>query len=239
MAKLEDFRLWFNTSDREMGMVMVANQYEPQSVELLKRTIQPGMKCIDAGAHIGFFTCLMASLVGDSGKVYAFEPMPSHFELLVRNIEENHFQQRVHVYQLACSDVSGNLTASKMSNMYVMGQVSGAEQVQLEAVRLDDIIESSIDFVKLDVEGHEPSAIRGMLAIISRDKPIILSEINEYWLRSCSHSSAMEYMVLLQSLGYEVFDVKNLNQPISARSLSLAILDTIDVVAFPVGHSPE
>jgi FkbM family methyltransferase len=236
MAKLEDFRLWFNTSDREMGLTMTSGQYESQSVESLKKIIRPGMRCIDVGAHIGFYTCLLASLVGESGRVYAFEPMPSSFELLLKNIEENQFQQMVQAYQRACSDGSGNLTVSKISNMFVVGQVGGAERVAAEAVRLDDVIEDTIDFVKLDVEGHETAVVRGMMSIIARDKPIILSEINEYWLQSCSHSSAIEYVALLESLGYEVFDVKHLDHPISERSLRLDILETADVVAFPLGR---
>jgi FkbM family methyltransferase len=236
MAELQDFRLWFNTGDREMGMVMASGQYEPRSVELLKSIIRSGMKCIDAGAHIGFYTCLIASLVGETGKVYAFEPMPSQFALLLKNIEENRFQRRVMTYQLAYSDVCGHLGVSKVSNMLVAGQVGSAEQLTVEAVRLDDVIENSIDFVKLDVEGHEPAVIRGMLSIISKDKPILLSEINEYWLRSCSHSSGTEYVELLTSLGYDVFDVKNLEHPLSKGSLRLDILDTMDVVAFPRGR---
>jgi FkbM family methyltransferase len=236
MADVEGFRLWFNTSDPEMSMVMVTGRYEPQSVELMKKTIQPGMKGIDAGAHIGFYTCLMASLMGESGTVYAFEPMQPHFELLLRNIEENQFQQRVRAYKLACSDVSGHLSASRVSNMFVVGQVGGAEQAMIEAVRLDDHIKEPVDVVKLDVEGHEPAAIRGMMLIISRDKPIIFSEINEYWLRSCSQSSAREYVGFLKSFGYTVFDVKNLDQPISEEALRLDILDVIDIVAFPPGY---
>jgi tRNA A58 N-methylase Trm61 len=109
MAELKDFRLWFNTGDREMGMVMASGQYEPRSVLLLKSIIRPAMKCIDAGAHIEFYTCLIASLVGETGKVYFFEPMPSHFELLIKNIEENHLQQIVKTYNLACSDIYGDL----------------------------------------------------------------------------------------------------------------------------------
>ena len=233
MAELEGFRLWFNTNDREMGMAMVSGQYEPQSIELIKKIVQPGMKCIDAGAHIGFYTCLMASLVGESGKVYAFEPMPSNFELLLKNIAENRFQRMVRAYQHVCSDEAGNITASKIPNMFVVGQVGGAERVTAEAVRLDDIIEDAIDLVKLDVEGHEPAVIRGMMSLIARDHPIILSEINDYWLQSCSHSSAIEYVGLLESLGYEVFDVNNLAQPLNEPSLTRDILDTIDVVAFP------
>jgi FkbM family methyltransferase len=235
MTELQGFRLWFNTSDRELGLVVATGQYEPYSVELVKKIVRPGMTCIDIGAHIGFYTCLMASLVGETGKVYAFEPMPSQFALLLKNIEENQFQRRVMTYQLACSDVCGHLGVSKVSNMLVAGQVGSAEQFTVEAVRLDDVLENSIDFVKLDVEGHEPAVIRGMLSIISKDKPILLSEINEYWLRSCSHSSGAEYVGLLTSLGYEVFDVQNLEHPLSEGSLKLEILDTIDVIAFPQG----
>ena len=236
MASLENFRLWFNTSDREMGLVMASGQYEPHSVELIKKVVHPGMTCIDAGAHIGFYTCLMASLVGASGTVYAYEPMPPNFEVLVKNIGENSFQGTVKAYPFACSDAPGRLTVSKVSNMFVVGQVGDAEQVSTEAVRLDDMLNETIDLVKLDVEGHEPAAVRGMLAIISRDKPIIISEVNEYWLRHCSHSSALAYVGLLKSLGYEVFDVKDLEHPLTERSLSLDTLDVLDVVALPLGR---
>ena len=237
MAELQDFRLWFNTTDRDMGMIMISGQYEPASVELLKRLISPGMKCIDVGAHIGFYTCLVASIVGETGKVYAFEPMPSHYDLLLKNIQENHFQRIVQAFNVVCSDVNGNVNVSKISNMFVVGHNGGSEQATVEAVRLDDLIEDTIDFVKIDVEGHEPSVIRGMTSILSRDRPIILSEINEYWLRSCSHSSGAEYVGLLTSLGYEVFDVRNLDRPLREDSLKLDILDMIDVVAFPAGRA--
>jgi FkbM family methyltransferase len=159
--------------------------------------------------------------------------MPSHFELLLKNIEENRFQKLVKAYDLACSDAHGNIDVSKISNMFVVGHVHNAENHTVQRVCLDDVIQDTINFVKLDVEGHEPAVIRGMLSIISKHKPIILSEINEYWLRTCSHSSAAEYVGLLTSLGYEVFDVKNLEHPLSDGALKLDILDTMDVVALP------
>jgi FkbM family methyltransferase len=171
--------------------------------------------------------------VGESGKVYAFEPMPSHFELLLRNIEENQFQQLVKAYNLVCSDAHGNIDVAQISNMFVVGYVGNAERNIMQRVRVDDLIQDEIDFVKLDVEGHEPAVIRGMMSIISKNRPIILSEINEYWLRSCSHSSGAEYVGLLKSLGYDVFDVKNLQHPLSEGSLHLDILDTLDVIALP------
>jgi FkbM family methyltransferase len=239
MSDLEGFRLWFNTADREMGIIMASGRYEPRSVELLKRLISPGMKCIDVGAHIGFYTCLMTSLVGESGKVYAFEPMPSHYDLLLRNIRENRFERTVKTYNVACSDVSGSIKVSKISNMFVVGYNGGSPQVSVEAVRLDDVINDTIDLIKLDVEGHEPAVIRGMTSILSRDQPVIISEINEYWLRSWSHLSAADYVGLLTSLGYDVFDVRNPDHPLREDTLKLDILETLDVVAFPPGRDRQ
>jgi hypothetical protein len=123
--------------------------------------------------------------------------------------------------------------------MFVVGHSVGSQQEMVEAVRLDDLIEDTIDFVKIDVEGHEPAVIRGMTSILSRDQPIIVSEINEYWLRNCSQSSGAEYVGLLTSLGYKVFDVRNLDCPLREDSLKLDILDIIDVVAFPPGRAQQ
>jgi len=142
----------------------------------------------------------------------------------------------VKAYYLVCSDAYGNINVAKISNMFVVGQVGSAEQVSVQRVRLDDLIHDTINLVKLDVEGHDHAVILEMMSIISQYKTIILSEINKYWLRSCSHSSGAQYVGLLTFLGYDVFDVKNLNQPISEHSLMLDILDIIDVVAFPHGR---
>src|ERR687885_871958 len=65
MAEVEDFRFWFNTSDRDMGVPMALGVYEPSAVALVKRLVRPGMCCLDIGAQTGYFTCLMASLVGE------------------------------------------------------------------------------------------------------------------------------------------------------------------------------
>ncbi len=233
MAELDAFRFWFNTSDREMGVVMSLGLYEPSSVELTKKLIRPGMKCIDVGAQTGFYTCLMASLIGETGKVYAFEPMPSSHGILAKNIRENNFEHRVQLYQVAVSDVAGTIDGVMVSNMYVIGHVDGAQKVKLETVRIDDVINEPINIIKIDIEGHEPSAIRGMQSLLLKDRPTIISEANEYWLHTCSNSNANEYIELLRSFGYDVYNVENLDEPITSNSLTLDILDKIDIVAFP------
>ena len=234
MAELnEGFRFWFNTGDKEMGVLMAFGFYEPESVEMIKKLIKPGMKCLDIGGQSGFYTCLIASLVGDNGRVYAFEPKPSNYRLLVKNVEENNYKNRVQHYQLACSNKAAPMDAYEVSNMYVLGKVDGAKKVTILTVRVDDVIKESIDFIKIDVEGHEPAAIEGMSSLIERCKPIILSEINEYWLRTCSNSDGNKYVSQLMAQGYEIYKVNNLKQPIAADSLKLDILDKIDIIAYP------
>lgn len=234
MAEInEGFRFWFNMNDKDMGVLMALGLYEPESVELIKTLIKPGMKCLDIGGQSGYYTCLMASLAGDQGRVYAFEPMPSNYRLLVKNVKENRYEGRVQHYNLACSNIADTMDAYEVSNMYVVGKVDGAKKVTIETVRVDDVIKDTIDFIKIDIEGHEPSAIEGMSSLIKSGRPIILSEINEYWLRNCSNSDGNKYVSALMAHGYEIFNVNDLKKPIVANSLKLDILDKIDIIAYP------
>jgi FkbM family methyltransferase len=237
LAEVERFRFWFNTSDREMGVKMAIGKYETRCVDLIKQIIKPGMKCIDAGAHTGFYTCLLASLVRPAGRVYAFEPAPSNFALLKRNIDENHYGDCVELHHVACSDAPKTLQGSFVSRMYVSGEIGGAEKISVAAVRVDDVVDGMIDFIKIDVEGHEPFAVRGMISIISKCHPVILSEINEYWLNECSGTSGKEYLDLLISLGYQVYNVKATGRPLDPKEFRADILDNIEIVAFPKDQS--
>ncbi len=237
MAELPGFRFWFNTSDREMGVAMALGHYEPTTVGLVRELVRPGMRCLDIGAQTGFFTCLMASLVGPTGHVHAFEPMPPSFRMIEKNVSENHFEDIVELHPKAVSDAAAAIQASKVSNMYVVGHVDGAEPVTIEAIRVDDVVTEHVDLIKIDVEGHEPAAMRGMEALIHRNRPIIVSEANEYWLRTASNSSTPEFLDLLIRLGYRVYDVDDRGSALNPRTVKLELLDTMNVVAFPIGHT--
>jgi FkbM family methyltransferase len=233
MAEVEGFRFWFNTGDREMGVLMGFGLYEPQSVAFLKKLVKPGMKCLDIGAQTGFYTCLLAACVGDGGKIYAFEPMPSSCELLNRNIRENHFEDRVVIFPFAASNAPTHLEGSFVSNMYVVGDVPGADKVTMETIRIDDIVKDRVDLIKMDVEGHEPAVVEGMRGLIMRDRPILLTEVGEYYLQTLSHTCANDYLGLLLSLGYNVFTLEDMETPLKSGDLNLDILGSMNVVAFP------
>src|SRR5580765_295036 len=151
-----------------MGVVMASGQYEPDSVRFIRTVLRPGMTCVDAGAQTGFYTCLMASVVGVTGMVHAFEPMPASYELLVKNVHENRFGALVRTYPLACSSSESQLEASQVGSMYVAGAVDGCQRVTMRAARVDDIVDDAVDLIKIDVEGHEPAALDGMRHLIGR-----------------------------------------------------------------------
>jgi FkbM family methyltransferase len=233
MTALEDFRFWFNTSDRDMGVVMATGQYEPESVRLIRKILRPGMTCIDAGAQTGFYTCLMASVVGEAGMVHAFEPMPASYELLVKNVQENRFEARVRTYRLACSNAATEIEASQVGAMYVAGAVPGCPPVSMRSIRVDEIVQEPVGLIKIDVEGHEPAAIEGMRDLIRRSHPVIVSECNEYWLKNCSGTSSGAYVGLLNSFGYHVFDINDLSVAVTPDSPVLQHLPIFDVIALP------
>jgi hypothetical protein len=111
---------------------------------------------------------------------------------------------------------------------------SSDRSVQVQTCRIDDIQTDRVDLIKIDIEGHEPAALDGMKTTLARDHPVILTEANDYWLRTWSNSSASDYIQQLISLGYDVYDVRGTTHSLDA-SISVKPLDVIDLLAVPPG----
>ena len=84
----------------------VEKPYEPLVAQALCRLLQPGWVCVDVGAHLGYFTLLLAHLVGEAGHVFAFEAHPENVRWLQENVDLNTLTGRVTVENLAVSDSS-------------------------------------------------------------------------------------------------------------------------------------
>lgn len=202
MSQVNGHRFWFDSEDREMGARMAAGVYEPETVALLKKIVHTGMNCLDIGAQTGFYTCLMADLVGTRGHVTAFEPMERCFGLLKKNVSENSWTERVTMHHSACAQDTGEISVDVASGI-VVASPSGNHTIP--SIKLDDLQLPEVGFIKIDIEGHEPSAIRGMEKLLMRDSPVLLTEFNAHWLIQAG-SSVSEYASLLRSYGYTLFD---------------------------------
>ena len=140
-------------------------------VSEIQEAVKEGDTVIDIGANIGYFTVLLANLVGPKGKVYAFEPDPRNFRLLQRTIERNGWTHVI-AEQRAVSNKAGEFTLyqtrSCAANTLTPGEHISA--VKVHVVTLDNFLadEHHIDFVKMDMDGSEPLAIQGMTELIRR-----------------------------------------------------------------------
>jgi len=161
-----------NIHDRGIGEYMfLQGGYALARVSEIQKAVKKGDTVIDIGANIGYFTVLLANLVGPKGKVYAFEPDPRNFYLLQRTIKRNGWTHVI-TEQKAVSNKAGEFllyqTRSCAANTLAPGE--HISSVKVSVVTLDDFLsdEHHIDFVKMDMDGSEPLAIQGMAQLIRR-----------------------------------------------------------------------
>jgi len=144
--------------------------HEPEFARL-GEWVRPGYCVLDIGANVGHYTCRLSELVGPSGRVLAFEPVPATFELLTANS-----------MRFACKNVTSlNVAASAecrlksmalpkfksgLQNFYRAQIVDGAD-ISVLSIAIDNLnIPYTVAFAKIDVEGHELQVITGMKAVI-------------------------------------------------------------------------
>ncbi len=183
-VNLKSRKLVFNTSDLKLEnficvirQVIFNNQYN-----LMTENIQDKI-VIDAGANDGTFS-IFAAFLG-AKKVYAFEPVSGALKKLTSNIKLNNFQNKIEVIQKGLGDK--NKRSKIFSRFFGDGgarfdgkredfKIAGFSE-DVEIVTLDTFVEvnniSSVDFIKMDVEGFEEQVLRGALGTIIKMKPIL------------------------------------------------------------------
>ncbi len=185
--------------------------YERKLVHLLKYFLKPGMVFLDAGANIGFFSATAAGLVGNAGRVYAFEPNPSCLSLLRQNLTA--FPSAT-VCPFAAGDEPGTFVFYKSERPEEDGWgslfpgESPRVTVDVQVVRLDDWCQqqsiSRVDFLKMDIEGAEYRALAGARNLLSTFRPVIVGELNTTCLGRDAHSPD-DVIELLRDANYEAF----------------------------------
>lgn len=187
--------------------------YEPFETSLVKQHIKKGDTVLDIGANIGYYTLIFASLVGDEGKVVAFEPEPELFQLLTRNIDLNQYRNVIPV-QKAVAEGEGvtklfiDTFSSVDHRMY--DSEDGRESVEIEMVSLDRFLQAAdrnVDFIKMDIQGAEGSALKGMDALIRQNRRLMM--ITEFWpagLARCG-TDPREFVNALLGLGFSIQEI--------------------------------
>jgi FkbM family methyltransferase len=153
-------------------------------VRFVRRILRPGMAAIDVGASFGIFSMAMANAVGPQGNVWAFEPTPETAEFLRATLARNEANQ-VKLTQAAVSERTGTLEFvsnpnSELNAVAKAGEPGGAV-LTVPSLTLDQAAADygwrDVDFVKLDVEGHELQVIAGGRSFFTQASPLVMFEI--------------------------------------------------------------
>jgi FkbM family methyltransferase len=175
------------TADGSFEQVFLAAYSDPALVPVLRATLRPGAVFYDVGANVGIYTLWASRLVGAAGRVRAFEPVPDTARWLNQLIAENG-ADNVEWAPVAVSDRAHTVVletvahASGLSHVTPAapddGSVVGPDAVQVEAVVLDDFVDShdTPTLVKIDVEGHELAVFRGMGRTLEHGRPVVVFE---------------------------------------------------------------
>jgi FkbM family methyltransferase len=191
---------------------LVTGAAEPE-MAVLRHLVPAGGCAIDLGANFGSYTKLFAEVVGQSGAVYAFEPIPSTFKVLRSNLDRLGLSN-VETFPVAASDVAAFVEmaipryAAGGANFYEarIGRPSRGEQAaRATTVRLDDVLADldRVDVIKCDVEGHELNVLKGADRLLRRCRPAWLMELSGN--PDDATTSAAEVVARMRAEGYEVY----------------------------------
>jgi FkbM family methyltransferase len=189
---------------------MVAGSYEPETTRLLEQLLKPGDCFIDIGAHAGYYALLAARRVGPDGNVFAFEPEPINYRLLVNNIALNRYSN-VRAVPKAIGRMVGS-TALYLSDVdngqhsTVRLGTAGRRDISVEVTTLDAFLEAEgwprVDVVKIDIEGGESDALDGMQQFLQRTNTVTL--VIEFcpWILQTMAVSPSGFVDRLRTLGF-------------------------------------
>jgi FkbM family methyltransferase len=202
------------------NQLLCCGLFEPGLTAFMLRLLGPGHCFVDVGAHFGYFTLLAAHLVGAAGRVDAFEPTPSTFGVLARNVAHlpNVLASQVAVWsersQLTVTDLGTRLSAF---NSVFAPRLGGdaptgtrAGQVRVDAVSLDDYCAARgirPHFVKIDAESAEHRIVQGMDGLLARARPLLSLEVGDFDIAGVPSSSTLLRAVLARDyLAFEYAD---------------------------------
>ena len=134
--------------------------YNKNQRKLFCDAIRPGCVVLDVGANIGVYTLLAAKR---GARVFAIEADPRNLEMLRRNIRLNGLDDRVTVFPIAAGSEEGTVTLFRFKgNSGHSNLFSGTDPVQVPCKTIDSLDLPPIDVCKMDIEGSELSALKGM-----------------------------------------------------------------------------
>ncbi len=197
--------------------------YEVDKTDFVKKNCKAGDTVIDIGAHLGIFSFFLAKQVGNSGKVYSFEPAKNTYKALTQTIQYNELNKIVNIRQQAVLDSSGEIAfyifnSSRISNANSISSQNldtVAQKILVKSISLDDLYREeniqNLTLLKIDAEGAELDILKGGKNLITKFQPFITLEVHPKSFEEPSKTMTEIYEIIIQ-YGYKVcINNKNLS----------------------------
>ena len=188
--------------------------YDRSMISKLISRLPPDPIVLDVGANIGFYSVALGFHLKDSrAQVFAFEPVMENYERLRENVALNSLEQTVIPLRVALGSSEGSVVLSRESDR---GATTGNAVVNHEATPGDtpsscrlttldciarELSITNCHLLKMDIEGYEYKLLQGASEFISEHRPLIVLELNSYWMAHFGWSSH-DLMILAETMGY-------------------------------------
>lgn len=204
------------TPDCIGSVLMKGDIWEPHMHQVFGHFVNKDSVVIEGGCHVGTHTVKLGMM---AKKVYAFEPLPLHYNLLKKNLKLNSLEN-VDIFCTGLSNNAGqttfafhskNNTGSSGLSGNPMGNPTWSsppkETTNVELVTIDSLKLNKLNFIKLDVEGYEPLVIHGGIETIKKCRPVIILECYSNHNGGINAQyTAMNFQMLL-NIGYKMAHV--------------------------------
>lgn len=155
-------------------------EYEPETFKFFREHLKQGATVLDIGAHIGLFSVITARLVGESGKIFSFEPTPFTRNVLTEVVKLNDCSKVVEVRGEAVSACSGKTvffdTGDTISNANSLVKTERSKnETEISMISVDEFVKDrnlTIDCLKIDVEGAELDVLCGAKETFLKMRPV-------------------------------------------------------------------
>lgn len=173
--KIYNYQLYLRLSDPGLSRdLAIRGTREEQLKFIIDKEVASGNVILDVGANIGYYSIMLANIVGSNGKIYALEPEPTNYQTLEKNITLNKLENIIEPYQMGASDTNlpKFLYRSKYSNMHsfilpendIIDIKNPKSQIEIKMTNLSDFISNKepIDMLRMDIEGYEVEVLLGL-----------------------------------------------------------------------------
>jgi FkbM family methyltransferase len=228
LIDVENHKMYVDGRDMVVSLGLISRgKYENNETKIFMDLIKPGMIVLDVGANIGYYSLVSAKIVGNKGKVYAFEPEPNNFNLLLKNIKVNNYENIIPV-NMAASNKNGNaqlfLDKNNFGNQSLASKnvpecrgVIAIKTITLDKYFKDIIKNKNMDIIKMDAQGAEGMVLEGAKNILKKN-PIIITEFSPIALKNMG-TSPQKMLENIRKLNYKLFIIHEKENIIEEKSI--------------------